>query len=57
MKTIKESEPNFSTEKLNQHPIVQAWADKVASLARVQGFTEEAADAHSNVYKLSELAE
>lgn len=44
-----EQEGNFSTDKLNRHPIVQAWADKVASLANVQGYGNDAFDAHMNV--------
>ena len=44
-----EKEGNFSTDKLNRHPIVQVWADKVASLANVQGYSNHALDAHVNV--------
>lgn len=33
---ILEREPDFSTEKLNQHPICVLWADKIANLTETQ---------------------
>lgn len=37
--------PDASTDRINRHPICQAWADKVASLAGVQNFPTAAYDA------------
>ena len=36
LRSLLEKEPGFSTEKLNQHPIVRVYLDKMCSLARVQ---------------------
>lgn len=34
-----EKEPNFSTDKLNTHPICVMWSDKISSLSTSSTFT------------------
>jgi hypothetical protein len=49
-----ESEPGFSTYKLNVHPICQLWSDKIASLTNTQSFNDVTADAYMAVRKIVE---
>lgn len=46
LRGLLEKDPGFSTESLNQHPIVQAYADKLASLARIQNDIDASMRAH-----------
>jgi hypothetical protein len=44
-----------STRDINQHPIAQAWADKIASLAGVQWGREWSLDAYREIARLAGL--
>lgn len=42
---------NAGTDQVNNHPVCRLFADKIASLANVQGITTRTMDAYSAAYK------
>lgn len=53
LRRILENEPEFSTDKLNTHPVCLLWADKIASLTGIQGDSNELLGAYEYVKNLT----
>jgi len=48
---LRIGDPYKGTDEINQHPVCVLYADKIASLAGVQGITTRTMDTYSAAYK------